>query len=70
MQKTIEIYGKIDILVNNAGTIIEKPFTEIIKEGWDQFVTLDAFSCLRAHAACPAIHEKNRRQEVSSMSLH
>lgn len=48
VHQTVETYGKIDVLVNNAGTIIEKPFVEITKEDWDKFVTLDAYSYLRA----------------------
>src|SRR5690625_2887794 len=48
VEKTLDTYSKIDILINNAGTIIENPFVEITKEDWDKFVTLDAYSYLRA----------------------
>jgi len=44
----LETYGQIDILVNNAGRIIEKPFVELTKNDWDEFVTLDAYSYFRA----------------------
>ncbi|WKA59102.1 SDR family oxidoreductase [Planococcus shenhongbingii] len=47
VNSSIEAFGKIDILVNNAGRIIEKPFIELTREDWDQFVALDAFSYFR-----------------------
>ncbi|WP_394122182.1 SDR family NAD(P)-dependent oxidoreductase [Planococcus donghaensis] len=45
--KTLEAHGTIDIVVNNAGRIIEKPFTELTPDDWDQFVRLDAYSYFR-----------------------
>lgn len=47
VDSSIEAFGKIDILINNAGRIIEKPFVELTREDWDQFVILDAYSYFR-----------------------
>ena len=47
IDSSIEAFGKIDILINNAGRIIEKPFVELTREDWDQFVILDAYSYFR-----------------------
>lgn len=41
---TLKKYGQIDIMVNNAGKLIEKPFLELTKEDWDNFVALDGRS--------------------------
>lgn len=47
VEQTLEQFGTIDILVNNAGNIIEKPFLELSKEDFYDFLTLDGYAYFR-----------------------
>lgn len=44
---TIKQFGRVDILVNNAGNIIEKPFLQLTKDDFFDFVTLDGYAYFR-----------------------
>lgn len=48
VDKTLAIFQQVDILVNNAGRIIQKPFTEITEDDWEQYVRLNSYSYFRA----------------------
>lgn len=68
--KTLEAYGTIDIVVNNAGRIIEKPFTELTPEDWEQFVRLDAYSYFRMmQLALPYMEKQQSGNIVNVTSL-
>lgn len=48
VDKTLAVFQQVDILVNNAGRIIQKPFTEITEDDWEQYVRLNSYSYFRA----------------------
>ncbi|WP_419959199.1 SDR family NAD(P)-dependent oxidoreductase [Psychrobacillus sp. BM2] len=48
VDKTLANFKQVDILVNNAGRIIQKPFTEITEDDWEQYVRLNSYSYFRA----------------------
>jgi len=48
VDKTLAIYHQVDILVNNAGRIIQKSFTELTENDWEQYVRLNSYSYFRA----------------------
>lgn len=48
VDKTLAVFQQVDILVNNAGRIIQKSFTEITEDDWEQYVRLNSYSYFRA----------------------
>lgn len=47
VDETIKAFGQIDVLVNNAGNIIEKPFLDLTKADFYDFLTLDGYAYFR-----------------------
>lgn len=68
VDETLQAFGQIDILVNNAGNIIEKPFLQLTKEDFQQFITLDGYAYFRMmQAVIP--HMKNGGSIINVTSL-
>lgn len=68
VEETLQAFGQIDILVNNAGNIIEKPFLQLTKDDFQQFITLDGYAYFRMmQAVIP--HMKNGGSIINVTSL-